>query len=142
MSDEPEPDRIRSSFEDDRNCCGRRLRRNCHLSCSRGNHCDLTTNQISQYRRQPINSALRPVVLYNDVAAIDIPGFAQSCAKRRRHWRVALGGSGVDKPDYRQGLLLRARRQRPSRRRAAAEECDEFPPPHGAYPKARITNEL
>src|SRR5262249_50711167 len=32
--------------------------------------------------------------------------------------------------------LLRARRQWP-RRRATAEKCDEFPPPHGTYPKAK-----
>src|SRR5262245_6726651 len=32
--------------------------------------------------------------------------------------------------------LLRARRERPSGY-TAADECDEFPPPHGAYPKAK-----
>src|SRR5262249_2178343 len=31
--------------------------------------------------------------------------------------------------------LLRARRERPCRR--AADNGDEFPPPHGAYPKAK-----
>jgi hypothetical protein len=33
-------------------------------------------------------------------------------------------------------LLLCARRERPSRY-TAAEKCDEFPPPHGAYRKAK-----
>src|SRR4029453_9511613 len=32
--------------------------------------------------------------------------------------------------------LLRSRRERPSGY-TAAEKCDEFPPPHGAYPKAK-----
>src|SRR5262245_47564694 len=32
--------------------------------------------------------------------------------------------------------LLRARRERP-RGYTAAKKCDEFPPPHGAYPKAK-----
>src|SRR5262249_46897958 len=34
------------------------------------------------------------------------------------------------------GRLLRVRRQRPCGY-TAAEKCDEFPPPHGAYPKAK-----
>src|SRR5262249_10871607 len=37
--------------------------------------------------------------------------------------------------------LLRARPERPWPRRPA-QKCDELPPPHGVYPKARITDEL
>jgi hypothetical protein len=42
----------------------------------------------------------------------------------------------VQIPDHRHRRLLRARRKRPSGY-TAAEKCDEFPPPHGAYPKAK-----
>ena len=38
--------------------------------------------------------------------------------------------------DNRPWLLLRTRRERPRRRRAA-EKCDEFPSPHEVYPKAK-----
>src|SRR5215472_5481802 len=101
MSDESEPDRVGSRFEDDGNCRGRRLRRNCRLSRSRGNYGDLTMNKISEHRRQAINSVLRPVVFYNDVTTIDVPGFAQPFEKGRRLWLVVLSRSDVDKPDHR-----------------------------------------
>src|SRR5262249_11450618 len=42
----------------------------------------------------------------------------------------------LHQPKSRISFLLRARRERPSRRRAA-EKGDEFPPPHGADPKAK-----
>src|SRR5262249_26691480 len=43
----------------------------------------------------------------------------------------------TQEPDRRHlARLLRARRNRPSGY-TAAEKCDEFPPPHGAYPKAK-----
>src|SRR5262249_36759339 len=44
-------------------------------------------------------------------------------------------------PDHRQGRRLRPRREGPRGRRAA-EQRDEVPPPHGAYRRPRITDEV
>src|SRR5262249_12277408 len=44
--------------------------------------------------------------------------------------------SSAEEPDHRHRRLLRARSDRP-RGRPAADKCDEVPPPHGAYPKAK-----
>jgi hypothetical protein len=45
-----------------------------------------------------------------------------------------------EQPDRADPLaLLRARREQPSGY-TVAEKCGEFPPPHGAYPKAKDTN--
>jgi hypothetical protein len=41
----------------------------------------------------------------------------------------------VDIPDHRHRRLLPTRRERPCG--YSAEKCDEVPPPHGAYPKAK-----
>src|SRR5262245_42609678 len=128
---ESEPDRVGSRFKDDRNCRGRRLRHNCRLSRSRGNHRDLTMNKISQHRRQPINSFLRPVEFYSDVTTIDVPGFAQPFEKGRRLWLVILGRSDVDKPDHWQCRLLSLSRKRP-RCRNPTNKADKFPSSHGS----------
>src|SRR5262249_47711852 len=57
---------------------------------------------------------------------------------RPRHRR--RGGVGcqacVEEANHRHRRLLRASRERPSGY-TAAEKRDEFPPPHGAYPKAK-----
>ena len=62
------------------------------------------------------------------------------CERRRAancgHLLDSLGGgSCIEKTDYRQRALLRARRER--QRRRTAEQSDEFAPPHGPYPKAK-----
>src|SRR5262249_41368756 len=48
----------------------------------------------------------------------------------------ASGRPAVKESDHRHRRLLRVRGERPCYCRAA-EKCDEFPPPHGAYPKAK-----
>src|SRR5262249_40862792 len=45
-------------------------------------------------------------------------------------------GLGIKETDHRYRRSLRTRRERPSGY-TAAEKCDEVPPPHGAYPKAK-----
>jgi hypothetical protein len=67
---------------------------------------------------------IEPVVLDRDILTFDIPGLAKPFAKRRRTGRSGLGGPKVDDSDHRHRTLLRARRERPSRR--AAEERDEL----------------
>src|SRR5262249_11774079 len=51
-------------------------------------------------------------------------------------YRLPSAEPWIEDPNDRHRRLLRARRTRPPRH-TAAEKCDEFPPPHGAYPKAK-----
>src|SRR5215813_12200177 len=50
--------------------------------------------------------------------------------------RIGSRQCAAEEPNHRHRRLLRPRRERPSGY-AAADKCDEFPPPHGAYPKAK-----
>src|SRR5215471_3742786 len=74
---------------------------------------------------------VEPVVLHSHVLAFEITRFFTEPFKKRGG--LALGRTGrhtADKADYRHGRLLRARRERPRRRRAA--ECgQQFPPSDG-----------
>src|SRR5215468_7095866 len=54
----------------------------------------------------------------------------------KRRYHVCVRPTKVEESDHRHACLLRARRERPSCY-TAAEKCDEFPPPHAAYPKAK-----
>src|SRR5262249_15403661 len=67
---------------------------------------------------------LQPVVLDLHVLAVDVAGFIEAFTKRDRIARVGLGRPVSDKPNHRHRALLRARRQRPSRR--TAEQRDEI----------------
>src|SRR5262245_37112984 len=50
--------------------------------------------------------------------------------------RIGSRQCAAEEPNHRHRRLLRPRRERPSGY-TAADKCDEFPPPHGAYPKAK-----
>ena len=70
-------------------------------------------------RRQSIVLALRPAIFDRHVPALDIAGFAQALAERGEPGSVCFGRRAVQEPDHRHRRLLRARRERPRRRRAA-----------------------
>ena len=54
----------------------------------------------------------------------------------RRQWRTHFGFAVACYNTHEAlPVALRPRRNRPCRR--TADKCDEFPPPHGAYPKAK-----
>src|SRR5262245_58789375 len=74
------------------------------------------------------------MVFDRHVLAFHDADFAQAFAERSHIARI--GGPVSDKPDHRHRRLLRPRRKRPSSY-TAAKKADEFPPPHGAYPKAK-----
>src|SRR5262249_15207865 len=91
--------------------------------------------ESDQFVGEPGKSVNIVVANFNDCAPpIDISGIAQSLHERGN---VLGRATKLKKADawnlacYR----LRARRERPRRR--AADEGDEVPPPHGAYPKAK-----
>ena len=54
----------------------------------RGDHGDLTADQIGRQRRQPVVLTLRPAVFDRDVLALDEAGFLQALAERRHDVRV------------------------------------------------------
>jgi hypothetical protein len=111
--DETEPDWVAARFEDDRNGRGCRLCRKRRGSAGRGNHGNLTMNQIGRHRRQPIILAFRPTVFDRYVLAIYVTSFAQPFEKGGQVPRIALGGSGIHEPNYRHLRLLGASRERP-----------------------------
>src|SRR5262249_54186529 len=76
------------------------------------------------------------------VAALDVAGLAQTlvkCANKLREW-FEIARPTVEKSDHRHRRLLRTRRQRPRRRRAAdaREEC--APRRHSITPSARASS--
>src|SRR5262245_61454383 len=68
------------------------------------------------------------MVLDRHVLSLDVAGFAEALAKLGAKGRRGGRGAGADKTNCRYRRLLRPRRQRP--RRAAAEQRDDFAPPH------------
>jgi hypothetical protein len=62
---------------------------------------------------------LRPAILEGKVLAFDEACLPQAVAKSAQAVGNDVGRLAVDKPDYRHCGLLRARCQRPRRRRAA-----------------------
>jgi hypothetical protein len=60
------------------------------------------------------------VVLDRHVLAFHDADFAEAFAERGYMVRTGIGGPDSDKPDHRHRRLLRARGERPRRRRAAS----------------------
>src|SRR5262249_36296029 len=94
-------------------------------------------DQIGCQFRKAIEPAFRPAIFDRDVAALDIARFRQGLAQggetaaHQIAWRRA-----AEKSDHRHRRLLRARCERPRRRRAA-EQRDEIAPPHSITSSAR-----
>src|SRR5262249_24223378 len=104
----------------------------------RCDHRHLPPNQVGHQRLQLIILALRPTVLDGDVLALDIVCFLQALTKRRQEKGGWLRESGVEEPDHRHPLLLRARGERP-RSRHAAEQRDELAALHSITSSARAS---
>ena len=117
--------------EDDRDRRGCGLGSQCRCGTSaRGNHEDLSTNQISRQLGQPMVLALRPTVHDYHVLAFDIASVLQTqaeCAQTVRGSCQATWCRGIRSPAS--PAAARARRQRPRRRRAG-EQRDELAPLH------------
>src|SRR5262249_25245290 len=99
------------------------------LSAGRGNHSDLTMNEIVYYRWQPVTLTLSPAVFDRLVLALHIPGLLQPLTECGRHGPISVRRPDVQESDYRHIWLLRTRGQRPCC--GGADKCDEFPSPHG-----------
>jgi len=136
-------DRCKGSFEvgfasgiqdgNGRVCCPRCQRRRC---AGGGNHSDLAADQVGQQTRQLIQSTVRPAKFDRDVLALDVARFGQALPEPMHKGRVQVCRGAVEKADHRHRPLLRARRERPRRCRAA-QKRDELAPLHSITSSAR-----
>ena len=108
-------------------------------TAGRGDHGDLPANQIGRQRRQSIELIVGPAILDRHVLALDKAGLLQALAECAQAIRERVGRCGVEEPDHRHRRLLRARRERPRRRRAA-EQRDELAAFHSITSSARSRN--
>jgi hypothetical protein len=102
----------------------------------RSDHRHLTAYQIGCEVGQSVGLAMRPAILDRHILALDVAGFTKALPKCGQIACTISKRRAAEEPDYRWRSLLPVRRERP-RRGHAANEHDEFPPPHGAYPKAK-----
>ena len=102
----------------------------------RGDHGDLSANQVGRQRRQPIHLTLRPAVFDRHVLALDIAGVFEALAECAQTVRVrVVSRCGVEESDQRHRRLLRPRHERPCHRRAA-EKANELTSPHYPHPSS------
>src|SRR5262249_51166681 len=121
--------RIGSRGEDNRNGASRGLGNETGRSAGRSNDRDSSTNEGGRLRRPSLVLAFRPAILDRQVLAVYVAGFLQSLPKRGCVERIPLRSCAVEESNYRHRALLRARRER-QRRRRAAEQRDERAPFH------------
>ena len=124
--DESQLDRVVNAGKDDRNGRSRRLRRYSRWrTAARDDHSHLTANQIRRQVPEPIVLAFRPAVFDRYILPLDVTGLLQSFAKSGCVLRVGVRRAAAEKANHRHRRLLRPRRHRPRRRRAA-EQGDEL----------------
>jgi hypothetical protein len=124
--DQTVPDRVFADAEDDRDRRGRSFgREGSRGAGGRGDNGHATPDEVSYERWQAIVLALQPVVLDRHILTIDVAGFVETLTERSGTARI--GRPAVDEADYRHRRLLRARRERPCRHRAA-DQRDELAP--------------
>src|SRR5262249_5025433 len=132
-------DRIDSSREHDWHGAA------CLLQCAHGcsgrgqDHVGHERNQFRRVSANVVGIVRAPTIVDPHVAADGPAQFPEPLQERRIAglcFRLVRsdGGKHADPPHPL--ALLRARRERPRYCRAAVK-CDEFPTPHGAYPKAK-----
>ena len=99
------------------------------MLAGRGDHGDLAANQFGRQRRQSIHLILGPAVFDRYVLALDVAALLQALAECAQTVRAASGDAEWRNPITGIARLLRARRERPRRRRAA-EKPNELTSPH------------
>src|SRR5262245_31657200 len=85
---------------------------------------------------QSVDLVPRPALRNRHILALDVAGFTKALAECGQISCTIDRRRAAEEPNHRHRRLLRVRRERPSGY-TAAEKCDEVPPPHGAYPKAK-----
>jgi len=138
LVDETELRGIGGGIEHDRDRLGRRSRRDeRRVAPSRDDYRYPATNQVGSQCGQLIVSTFGPVKLNCDVLAVNEATFHETAMECRHYDR--LGGDTAKIPDdWHFPLLLRARRERPSR--CAAEQRDELAASHSMTSSARASS--
>src|SRR5262249_1255060 len=103
------------------------------------NDSDLASNQISRQARQPLVFALCPAVFDRHISSLDEAKFVQAFLEGGHQVCPFGGRPAIEEANDRQRCLLRARRKRPRRGRAA-EQRDEHAPSHSITSSARPTS--
>jgi hypothetical protein len=128
--DQPKLDRVLANTEHDRDGRGRSLGgAGSGRAAWYGDDCYLPVDQLGRQFRHPIVLTLRPTVFDGDVLTFHEAGFVEAFAERGHIGRIVVARSDAEKADHRQRALLRARGERPDRRRNT-EPRDEFATPH------------
>src|SRR5262249_44191152 len=129
--DETKLYRIGADAEEDRDRAGRSLGpERCCRAARCGDDGPLALHKLGHQCRHAIELILSPTIFDYNIAAVDETGFAEALTKCRGEMGACIGGAVMEKANYWRRRLLRARRERPRRRRAA--ECSQqFPPSDG-----------
>src|SRR5262245_65985212 len=98
----------------------------------RGDNGDGTAAEAGHKRRERLELPLPPVVLGRDVLALNVAGFIKALTERSGTARGDFRRPGIYESDDWHHRLLRARRNRPRRCRAA-EQRDELAPSHAGH---------
>src|SRR5262245_45837793 len=98
-------------------------------------------HQVSHLLGEPVEAPFRQAILDGNVLALDVAGFTNALSECGQK-ACTIGKErprSAEEPDHRHGRLLRARRERPSRRRTA-EQYDELATPHSITSSARASS--
>src|SRR5207247_1839078 len=108
------------------------------IAAARDNHGHGTANELGRKHRQPVILIVGPAIFDCHVLALDEAGFVQALTEGRDMSDQRTGRHAAEKTDHRH-RLLRARRERPRRRRAA-DERDELAAFHSITSSARASS--
>src|SRR5262249_42556172 len=89
---------------------------------------------------KPVEAILRPAIFDRDVLALGIAGVFQALAKCAQRVLVRARRSAIEQPDHWHRGLLRARRERPRRGRAAEKRDERAAAPHSITSSARASS--
>src|SRR5215472_13554888 len=102
------------------------------------NDAHFAPDQLPRQCGQPLILTVGPLVFDRDVAALDIAGLTKALLKCRTF--MGAGTPAREDADHRHRRLLRARRQRPSRR--AAEKGDEDTAPDHSITSSAMASSM
>src|SRR5262249_49570189 len=105
------------------------------LDCN--DHGHSAANQVGGECWQSVETTFGPAIFDRDVAAFDIAGFVETSPDGVKSAGFTI--RAAEQPNHRHCRLLRARRERPRRRRAA-EKRYELATPHSITSSARASS--
>ena len=136
-ADETDRDRVAAAGKGDGDGGGRGLGGARGGIAEGGDDRHVAGHQLGCQGRQPVELTVRPAKLEGDVAVRDVAPLGEAFLKRGHRARALV--ARMEEADHRHRRLLRARRERPSCRRAA-EERDELASFHSITSSARASS--